>query len=125
MSEERCEGCGSTCVCCCDCEDEDDNLGGDCTIDVPCPPFEEVRLEISPEPPEPGTFARAAFGDEWTERTAAGYARGRATWEREGGITKMWFGEEHGWLTYNEAVARGFRDELGAQPIMYPVNDDG
>lgn len=41
---------------------------------VPCPPFEEVRLEVSPEPPEPGAFARAAFGDEWTERTARNYA---------------------------------------------------
>lgn len=24
--------------------------------------------------------------------------------------TKMWFGEEEGWLTYEEAVARGLRD---------------
>lgn len=48
---------------------------------VPCPPFEEVRLNISPEPPEPGSFARAAMGDEWTERTAAGYAAKRAAHE--------------------------------------------
>lgn len=105
--------------------EEDDNPGGSCAEGVPCPPFEDVTLEISPDPPEPGAFARAAFGDEWTERTAAGYAARRAQWECEGGITKMWFGEEHGWLTYDEAVARGFRDKLGAQPIVYPVNDDG
>lgn len=40
-------------------------------------------------------------------------------------VTRMWFGNEHGWLTHDEAVQRGFRDELGAQPIMYRVNDDG
>jgi hypothetical protein len=50
-------------------------------VPVPCPPFEEMRLEISPEPPEPGAFARAAMGDEWTERTAAGYAAQRTAHE--------------------------------------------
>ena len=55
-----------------ECQDEEFSCTG-----VPCPPFEEVRLEISPDPPEPGAFARAAFGDEWTERTARGYAERR------------------------------------------------
>jgi hypothetical protein len=45
---------------------------------VPCPPFEEARLEISTDPPEPGAFARAAMGDEWAERTAAQYVANQA-----------------------------------------------
>lgn len=79
MSEERCEGCGSTCVCCCMCEDE--------LVCEPqtCPPFQTMMLSV----------------------------------------TKLWFGGKHGWLTYDEAVARGLRDQLGAQPIVYRVNDDG
>jgi hypothetical protein len=59
-------------------EEPDDYVPGrSCQDPIPCPPFEDVRLEISPEAPEPGAFARAVFGDEWTERTAAEYARRR------------------------------------------------
>jgi hypothetical protein len=81
--------------------------GFSCAEGVPCPPFEDVTLEVSPDAPEPGAFARAAFGDEWTERTARGYAE-----RHVGDVTKSWFGEKHGWLTYEEAVGRG----LGVAP---------
>lgn len=105
----NCDGCDSSCACCCTCEDEDNNPGGSCAAGVPCPPFEDVTLEVLPGEPEPGAFARAAFGDEWTERTAAGYARRRRDVTS---VTKMWFGEKHGWLTYEEAVAAGFEDRV-------------
>lgn len=58
-------------------EEQDDSPGGNCTAGVPCPPFRKMRLDILPGEPEPGAFARAAFGDEWTERTARGYAERR------------------------------------------------
>lgn len=69
MSEERCEGCGSTCVCCCECGwDEDDLL--DCKPQE-CPPFQTMTLDI----------------------------------------TKFWFGEKYGWLTYDEIQDLGLHEQ--------------
>jgi hypothetical protein len=87
-----------------------------CVQGVPCPPFEEVRLDVAGSAPFGHLVVDGYAADQHVRpisRCPVCQLARREIYPGVAetlGVDKMWFGEEHGWLTYEEAVARDLRD---------------